>query len=607
MNINPQPLPVYQLLGSPTEQYVIPAYQRRYSWQEKQLEEMVSDLERLDPSEQHFMGSIVCLVEPLAAGINKLEVVDGQQRLTTISILMHCMAEQFKSLGCHTEHANIQNLLHAKQVGAGAQAVPKIKLESLDAMEFLQHIRGPAVLKPKNPNLALAFATFRALVCKHDAESLGLMLYKLQHCSIVIRISVSNSKDAFKLFETINNRGLRLSSTDLIKNFLLGNASSFGPSELEFARLKWAELISNLDGINQENFFRHYLTATIKKRVTRAYVVAYFKALFEQQVHGAEKLVNTKILPTIQNEYPETDEDDGEGDALENEEVSPKLKLNKKKLTDAPMVSFGEFVEDLVRQSFIYSEIVNASTKNLSIDRRLRNLRMIKSVQTYGFLLAMRSRRCPDKTFEKLLELTESFLLRRHICKRRANENESMFGTLCSANALDPIPEARKAFRELSPTDDEFSVALVKFEFKSGLIDRARYCLEKFEISLHGTFSEIEIADTDKVHVEHIIPQTIKNSSNKKDADIWIQYLGDKAEANHKHNFSKIGNLSLLAGTLNIIASNSAYDVKKVEYQQSAIKITAMLPAEYPEFRFEEVEKRSKYFAEMAPQLWPLS
>lgn len=605
MHINPQSLSVNQLLSSNNEQYVIPAYQRRYSWQETQLEEIINDLERLDRSDNHFLGSIVCLVEPLSAGINKLEVVDGQQRLTTISILLQCMGERFKSLGCDREHANIQYLLTAKP--SGLPASPKISLESLDAMEYQQQIDGPAVLKPKNPNLALAFATFRAWAAKHDTESLDIMLSKLKDLSIVIRLNVSNSKDAFKLFETINNRGLRLSSTDLIKNFLLGNAASFGSDELAFARLKWAEIIGNLDGINQENFFRHFLTATIKKRVTRAYVVAYFKALFEQQVHGAEKLVGTKVLPTIQNEYTEADEDDGDEDSLEVEEASPKLKLNKKKLSDAPMVSFKEFVEDLVRQSFIYSEIVNGSTKNLSINRRLRNLRMIKSVQTYGFLLAMRSRGCPDKTFEQLLELTESFLLRRHICKRRSNENESMFGTLCSANALDPIPAVVKAFQELSPTDDEFSVAFVKFEFKSSLIDRARYCLEKFEVSLHGSFSEIEIADTDKVHVEHIIPQTIKNTSNKKDADGWIQYLGDRAEAHHKHNVSKIGNLSLLAGTLNITASNAAYDVKKVEYQKSAIKITAMLPAKYPEFRFEDVEKRSKFFAEMAPKLWPLS
>lgn len=607
MQINPQPVFVNALLGHPTEQYVIAAYQRRYSWQEKQLEEMVNDLERLDPSDSHFMGSIVCLVGPLAAGINKLEVVDGQQRLTTISILMHCMAEQFKSLGCNTEHANIQNLLHAKLVGPDAQAMPKIKLESLDAIEFQQHIRGANVLKPKNPNLAFAFATFRAWVTKHDAESLRLMLHKLQYRSIVIRISVSDAKDAFKLFETINNRGLRLSSTDLIKNFLLGNAANFGANELEFARLKWAEIINNLDGINQENFFRHFLTATLKKRVTRAYVVIYFKALFEQQVHGAEELVGTKILPTIQNEYPETEEDDVDDDSLEMEDAPSKLKLNKNRLTDAPMVSFQEFVGDLVRQSFIYSEIVNGSTNNPSINRRLRNLRMIKSVQTYGFLLAMRSRSCPDKTFEKLLALTEAFLLRRHICKRRANENESMFGALCSANASNPIKEALEAFGKLSPTDDEFSVAFAKFEFKSGLIDRARYCLERFEISLRGAYDEITIADTDKVHIEHIIPQTIKPASTAKNVDGWIQYLGDRAEANHKHNVSRIGNLTLLAGTLNITASNAAYEQKKMAYQKSAIQMTSILPTEYPDFRFEAVERRSKQFAEMAPKLWPLS
>ena len=604
MQMNPQSLTVNQLLSSNVEQYVIPAYQRRYSWQEKQLEEIINDLERLDCSDKHFLGSIVCLVEPLAAGINKLEVVDGQQRLTTICILLQCMGERFKSLGCDRQHANIQNLLTAEP--SGFPAGPKISLESLDAQEYKQHIHGSDVLKLKNPNLALAFATFRAWTSTHDAVSLDIMLSKLKDLSIVIRLSVFSSKDAFKLFETINNRGLRLSSTDLIKNFLLGNASRFGTSELDFARGKWASIISNLDGINQENFFRHFLTATLKKRVTSAYVVAYFKALFEQQVVGAEKLVGTKILPTIQNENPETDEDDGEEDTLEIEEVSPKLKFKRGKLTDAPMVSFREFVEDLVYQSLIYSEIVNASTRNLSIDRRLRNLRMIKSVQTYGFLLAMRSRGCPDSAFEKLLELIESFLLRRHICKKRSNENESTFGILCSANASNPISEAQVEFLRLSPTDDEFTVAFEMFEFKSGLIDRARYCLEKFEVSLHGSYSEIEIADTDRVHVEHIIPQTIQNASTKKNLDDWVPYLGDRAEANHKHYVSKIGNLSLLAGTLNITASNSAYHLKKVGYQQSAIKITSMLPAEYPDFRFQEVEKRSKYFAELAPKLWPL-
>jgi hypothetical protein len=315
-------------------------------------------------------------------------------------------------------------------------------------------------------------------------------------------------------------------------------------------------------------------------------------------------LVGTKVLPNIQNEDTETEEDEGDDDILEIEDALPKF--NKKKLTDAPMVSIQEFFEELVRQSFIYAEIVSGSTKNQSIDRRLRNLRMIKSVQTYGFLLAMRSQGCSDKTFEQLLELTESFLLRRHICKRRSNENESMFGTLCSANALDPIPEAKKAFKKLSPTDDDFFVAFKDFEFKSGLIDRARYCLEKFEVSLHGAYIEFDIAETDKVHVEHIIPQTIKSTSNKNDPDGWIKYLGDLAEANHKRNVSKIGNLSLLAGTLNITASNAAYHFKKSEYQKSAIKITTMLPAEYTEFRFEEVEKRSKYFADLAPKLWPI-
>ena len=91
MQINPKSLTVNQLLGAQSEQYVIPAYQRRYSWREKQLEELFDDIDLLSDTDTHLLGSIVCLTGPHTAGLNKLEVVDGQQRLTTLCILLHCL------------------------------------------------------------------------------------------------------------------------------------------------------------------------------------------------------------------------------------------------------------------------------------------------------------------------------------------------------------------------------------------------------------------------------------------------------------------------------------------------------------------------------------
>ena len=96
MIITPTSLTITQLLSSTNEQYVVPPYQRRYSWHEKQLWELVDDLTLLEDADTHLLGSIVCLTGHHMAGINKLELVDGQQRLTTISILLQCILDRLK-------------------------------------------------------------------------------------------------------------------------------------------------------------------------------------------------------------------------------------------------------------------------------------------------------------------------------------------------------------------------------------------------------------------------------------------------------------------------------------------------------------------------------
>jgi hypothetical protein len=90
--------------------------------------------------------------------------------------------------------------------------------------------------------------------------------------------------------EIINNRGLKLSPTDIIKNFILGNAARFGAEPLAFARTKWAELIRNLDGTDYETFFRHFLCAQFKRRITISYVISNFKTLFMRHVAEAAQL-----------------------------------------------------------------------------------------------------------------------------------------------------------------------------------------------------------------------------------------------------------------------------------------------------------------------------
>ena len=597
MIITPKSLTVTQLLSAESEQYVVPAYQRRYSWHEKQLWELLEDISLLEGSDTHLLGSIVCLAGYHRAGINELELVDGQQRLTTICILLQCIADRLRRSGETSSGEDVNHLLWARALGESP--VRKVLLDSLDAGQFEQHLSGNISPEPDNEDLALAFATFRRWTSERTLADLGAFLYRLKNQCVVIRLDVSDAKDAFKLFETINNRGLKISSADIIKNFILGNAARFGPKELELARGKWADLLRHLDGISIESFFRHFLCARLKRRITISYVIPNFKSVFMQEVTEASELPERHWYAEKEPAFEEVG-DEGQGGAEDKDEEEAA------EAGQTPSISFTEFLEQVVGSAKTYGQIVRANTDNSTIDRRLTNLRKIKFVQSHGFLMALYAGGCSDEDFAKVLGLTEAFLLRRHICRERANENETLFAKMCGISKSNPLPEVIDAFRRLCPTDDKFRHEFANFDFSSNLIERARYCLEQFELNEHGKYSELLVAGPDSVHVEHIIPIKIKTNRAKDEFGDWPKYLGEGAETKHPHFVSRIGNLTLFAGPLNIGASNNPYHRKKIAYLSSSLRLTKALPTKFPEFRFGQVEQRSVDFAYLAVTLWPV-
>ncbi|MER8491836.1 hypothetical protein NKH53_26845 [Mesorhizobium australicum] len=146
--------------------------------------------------------------------------------------------------------------------------------------------------------------------------------------------------------------------------------------------------------------------------------------------------------------------------------------------TSAQQITFAAFLKRIVTSAEVFGELVLGVTGSKQIDRHLRNLRMIKSAQTYGFLMHLRAGGIDDKTFVQILKLTESFVLRRHICGERANETETLFAKLCEVDPTDPIPATRKAYCDACPSDDKFALEFASTNYSANIIDRARYCLE---------------------------------------------------------------------------------------------------------------------------------
>ena len=418
MIITPTSLTINQLFGSTNEQYVIPTYQRRYSWHERQVWELIDDIQLIENADTHLLGSIVCLAGHHMAGLNRLELVDGQQRLTTITILLECIRQRLDKEGESDEAAEVGRLLSAKPLGG--KPLRKVALDSIDSAEFDWLVQDDQEQEYRNHQLLLAFNIIRNWANEQKIDKLGAFLYRLKNQAVVIRLDVSEAKDAFKLFETINNRGLRLSPTDIIKNFLLGNAARFGEDALNSARASWAALIVHLDGTNSDAFFRYYLMALVQTRIKAAEVVTHFKNVFMRQVVEAAALPERHL-------YPDAEE-------IEEEEQDEVLDgaVSELSLHNEDQVSLKDFLARLVQSAKVFGELVLVKTNSSPINRHLRNLRMIKAVQTYGFLMHLRVGGCSDKQFRSVLKLTESFVLRRHVCRERANETEALFARLCA-------------------------------------------------------------------------------------------------------------------------------------------------------------------------------
>jgi hypothetical protein len=196
--------------------------------------------------------------------------------------------------------------------------------------------------------------------------------------------------------ETINNRGLRLSPTDIIKNFILGNAARFDSVHLKNARDSWARLITYLDGTETDAFFRYFLTAQVKRRVTRSKVVAEFKAMFMGEVKEAAGLPDRHL-------YPYEDEQSDDSDDNDTDAESPDILVTVK---SSPETSFRQFLSTIVVSARIFGELARTDTDDVGINRHLRNLRMIRATQADGFLMYPRLHKVDEKQLLTILKLT---------------------------------------------------------------------------------------------------------------------------------------------------------------------------------------------------------
>ncbi|AMB60474.1 DUF262 domain-containing protein [Microterricola viridarii] len=277
--------PVYSLLSPEnTVVYTVPRYQREYSWAKPQWDELFDDLVEADPQSGHFLGTIICVDRTVdSAKEIVVELIDGQQRMTTLSILLAAvyalLAKEEGELD-EDDKVDLSNLRRqlALRGRGGSKAAARLRPQRQNSNyeDYLNvlvdagvQVEAPSVSNLGNRRIMRAYRHFQARLENHIVEReesrVSTLLGILENVknAVLVKLEVGNYADAYVLFESLNNRGLPLTPIDLIKNNLLSSSEIDGDDKVEGAFDRWKELLEDLgdDYSNQERFFRQYYNA----------------------------------------------------------------------------------------------------------------------------------------------------------------------------------------------------------------------------------------------------------------------------------------------------------------------------------------------------------
>ncbi|MFB5281816.1 DUF262 domain-containing protein [Peribacillus sp. Hz7] len=547
MSIDTKRLSIGKLLGSVNEVYRIPLYQRPYNWGKDQWNDLWEDLIRLEGEETHFLGSVITISQERNKGFGYFEVVDGQQRITTILILLTVIRDLAEEID-KDRAAYINNYFLKSSTIDEIEA--KLILGRKDNKVFKRLVEKRITKDEiKTERIVQAYYFFKEMLQQSNLQWQNIYTKLLDSLDLVLMVTDSYY-DAFRLFESLNNRGLSLSSVDLIKNYLLSNISN-NEAMLEECIEVWDSIIENVEDIesvrhDKVRFFRHYLFS-----------------------------IEYGIVPV------------------------PKLYSRYQKLIDNSDNILG-LIEDIWLKSEKYVKLYNAMLGIKEVDDRLNTIVRIEATTSYPLLLKCLSKEVDKDHLIKILEAIEIFTLRRSICNISTRDIDRIYNHLAieAFKQEEPVQYIIDYLRKRTPSDTEFYLNFQNRDFTRSA--QTKYILEMIENAM--TNNTKEKMTRNDIHIEHIMPRELVRKKSKDTGVIWKRDLGSRA-SEYSLFVNRIGNLTLLGSELNITASNKPFREKKEKYKQSNILLTKEI-CKKERWTFEEINKRSEYLANIAKTIW---
>ncbi|WP_130501981.1 DUF262 domain-containing protein, partial [Natrinema hispanicum] len=274
--------------------FTVPDYQRLYSWKEAQWTEFWNDLNNISDEDTHFLGSIVVIQYRKSIDeLDEMEVVDGQQRLTTISLLLRAMQQYYEDIGEPIAEQIRETYLH--EADFDINEYPKLELSRFDNDRYQEILDGDPMNVPEEEQLRKAYDFFADKIEGLEKSEVDQLRKHLLGSMTLVVVECDSAGSAFRLFETLNNRGLELSAVDLMKNALLQVASEKYPGgdeseEYEQIRDQWEKVLEKVvhEISEPDRFFRHYIMSRpvpdINGSVTSRQLYETFRNIIEERL-----------------------------------------------------------------------------------------------------------------------------------------------------------------------------------------------------------------------------------------------------------------------------------------------------------------------------------
>ena len=542
--------------------FIIPAYQRNYDWKTQDCERLYDDLIKLSKSKRdgHFFGSVVTVESPTGYSEERL-VIDGQQRLTTVTLLLLAIYKLLKAGAISANDQFLADIIYKgflvddTRGGEGRLKLKPIKSDN-EAIEKLFKSNEEAI---PTSNLTINYNYFLARIQKSEISVDEL--YKAICRLVIIKVELKQEDDPQLVFESLNSTGVALTEGDKIRNFIL----------------------MGLDFIQQDDFYERYWN---KIEIAVGYDVSPFIRDY--------LTIKTPSIPSQNKVY----------------------QAFKDYRTSNP-VSAEELLKDLYEYATYYKTLLTGNTGQKSIDECIFRLNHLETSVTRPFLLEVLKHHAhgviSSDDLAEIFLTVESYLFRRAICEIPTNALNKIFQTLNrDIIRLDGTEDSyaakfkyvlrTKKDRAVFPEDADFEMKFrTRDIYKMNAKNRV-YILERLNNygsrETYPIYEQMAKGSGEGLTVEHIMPQIL--------TPWWVAHLGEDYDNIHKTWLHRIANLTLTA--YNSSFSNKSFDDKlndKNGFKHSRIWLNRWI-SEQTAWHVEELTAREDALWELAREIWPL-